>query len=246
MLYLRGGAAPGATVQVEGSEAAHARRSLRLKSGDRVHLVDGEGHRYRGVLLDVDRRGIRVGVEEVETLPTWPNRPIWLGAGVLRSTRMDFVVEKASELGVERFFPLLLDRCVARPQGAGTKEGRWQRLAVESLKQSRRARLMRVEPPLELDALLERIPSPADLWYGDPGGISPLAVPSSAGEGPLVLLVGPEGGLTPSEIERLGAREGTPISLGSNRLRAETAGLTLLVGALVSQGELGTSGRTPR
>jgi 16S rRNA (uracil1498-N3)-methyltransferase len=144
---------------------------------------------------------------------------------------------------VERFFPLLLDRCVARPHGAGAKEDRWHRLAVESLKQSRRARLMRVEAPLDLDTFLEQLPSPADLWFGDPGGVAPPPVVPPQGEGPLVLLVGPEGGLAPGEVERLQDRGGIPIRLGGNRLRAETAGMALIVGALTVGGELGPARR---
>lgn len=237
VLFLPEGTAVGQTARLEGAEAAHARQSLRLKSGDRVHLVDGKAHRYAGRILDLDRSGIRVGVEDVEEIATWPTRPLWLAAGILRSTRMDFVVEKASELGVARFVPLLLERCVARPGETGTKESRWHRLAVESLKQSRRARLMEVTPPTELSAFLEEVPTPADLWFGDPVGGSLQDAVGKVGAGPLVLLIGPEGGLAPREANALRDRGGVPIRLGNNRLRAETAGLVLVAGALAVLGE---------
>jgi 16S rRNA (uracil1498-N3)-methyltransferase len=207
--------------------------------------VDGAAHRYAGRILDLDRREIRVQVDGVEELPLWPGRTLWLGAGILRSTRMDVVVEKASELGIARFVPLLLERCVARPADAGTKEDRWHRLAVESLKQSRRARLMEVAPPTDLASFLEEIPAPADLWFGDPDGGSLAEAAGKRGEGPLVLLVGPEGGVAPREEERLRERGGVPIRLGGNRLRAETAGLALVAGALAVLGELGGEGPGP-
>ncbi len=238
VLYLESGAAPGQTVRLEGGEAVHARKSLRLRTGDPVHMVDGRGGRFAGVITNLDKHGVDVHVDTEERVDVWPRRPVWLGAGVLRSTRMDFLIEKASELGVTRFVPLLLNRCVARPAEDGAKQERWHRLAVESLKQSRRARLLDLAAPADLDAFLDMLPEGAELWVADPEGRAPAAVARDTGDGPLVLVVGPEGGLAPEErgvLERAGGRF---VRLGGHRLRAETAVVTLLASALATLGEM--------
>ena len=232
VLYQDADLAPGRTTRLEGSEADHARRSLRLRTGDRVHLVNGRGHRYGGRIVDIGKLYVDVSIESDDTVPEWPRSTLWLGAGVLRSTRMDTLVEKASELGVSRFVPLLLNRSVAKPGGEGSKEDRWHRLAIESLKQSRRARLMEVDAPRTLDGFLKELPPDAELWVADPEGVSPSRL-SRSEQGTLGLVVGPEGGLSPREREILVARKAHLVALGRNRLRAETAAISLVTTAIV-------------
>jgi 16S rRNA (uracil1498-N3)-methyltransferase len=187
-------------------------------------------------VIQIEKRGVVVAVLARESLPVWPSRPIWLAAGILRSTRMDTLVEKASELGVSVFLPLVLERSVARPAEEGTKQERWHRLAVESLKQSKRSHLMRVEDPRGLEDLLAALPPEATIWGADPRGEDPRG--ARFGPGPLLLLVGPEGGLSPGERARVEEKGIAWISLGGNRLRAETASLTLVAVALARLGEM--------
>ena len=232
VLYQDADLVPGRTTRLAGSEADHARRSLRVRTGDTVHLVNGRGRRYQGRVIDIGKQFVDVDIQTEEALPAWPHVSVWLGAGVLRSTRMDTVVEKASELGVTRFVPLVLDRSVAKPGGEGSKEDRWHRLAIESLKQSRRATLMQVELPQTLDTFLRALPSDAQLWAADPDGENPSQVAVSTSE-TLVLVVGPEGGLSPRERNLLVERKARFIALGRNRLRAETAAISLVTAAIL-------------
>jgi 16S rRNA (uracil1498-N3)-methyltransferase len=238
VLYVEEAAAPDSIARITGGEAAHARRSLRLRAGDGVVLVDGKGKRYHGSITEIGKTHLDVAVSSEESIVAWPSRELWLGAGVLRSTRMDTIVEKASELGVKRLIPLLLEHCVARPQGEGTKLDRWQRIAVESLKQSKRAQLMDVEVPTDLEAFLEALPPSRSLWVADPDGEAPGEAAREPSEGPLILVVGPEGGVSPSEIEQLRDSGAKFIRLGGNRLRAETAALALVTAGLLAHGEL--------
>jgi len=234
VLYQDADLAPGRTTRLEGSEADHAKRSLRLRTGDAVHLVNGRGRRYQGRVVDLGKQFVDVEIQSEETLPVWPAVSVWLGAGVLRSTRMDTLVEKASELGVSRFVPLVLERSVAKPGGEGTKENRWHRLAIESLKQSRRSQLMDVDLPRTLDAFLNALPLDAQLWAADPEGEAPSHVPRSV-SGTLGLVVGPEGGLSSRERAILLDRKARLIALGRNRLRAETAAISLVTAAILLQ-----------
>jgi len=152
---------------------------------------------------------------------------------------MDTLVEKASELGVKRLVPLLLEHCVARPEVEGTKLDRWLRIAVESLKQSKRAHLMEVGPPSDLEAFLDALPSSRSLWVADPGGAAAMEAGREARDGPLVLVVGPEGGISLSEIKQLEDSGAVLVRLGGNRLRAETAALALVTAGLLALGEMG-------
>lgn len=229
----------GHVTRLTGSEADHARRSLRLHRGDPIHLVNGHGIRCRGRIMDVGKQFVDIAVEAGEILPVWPRRTIRLGAGVLRSSRMDFLVEKASELGVSSLTPLVLERSVARPGAEGAKEDRWHRLAVESLKQCRRAFLMELAEPLGLEAFLAARPEGDTLWMADPAGEDPSWAASRTGPGTLTLVVGPEGGLSPRERDLLLGGGGLAVRLGGHRLRAETAAATLITAALTLLGELG-------
>ena len=142
---------------LEGPEADHAHRSLRVRTGDPIVLVNGTGHRFRGVVASLGKHRLDVDLNHEEVLAVWPSTPVWLAAGVLRSTRMDTLVEKASELGVTRFFPLVMERSVARPDEGGTKLERWRRVAVESLKQCKRSHLMEVAAPVTPEEWLDTL-----------------------------------------------------------------------------------------
>jgi 16S rRNA (uracil1498-N3)-methyltransferase len=127
---------------------------------------------------------------------------------------------------------------VSRPEGEGTKLDRWRRIAVESLKQSTRARLMEIGPPNDLEAFLESLPPSRNLWVADPTGEAAADAAREAGDGPLVLVVGPEGGISPNEINELKDARADFIRLGGNRLRAETAALALVTAGLLLLGEM--------
>jgi 16S rRNA (uracil1498-N3)-methyltransferase len=245
VLYSDAVAGPGPVV-ITGSEADHARRSLRMHSGDPVALVDGRGTRYHGRVTDLGKHSVSVTVDRQEPVPVWPSRVFRVGAGVLRSTRMDAVVEKASELGAATLVPLQLKHCVARPHDEGAKLDRWRRIAVESLKQCKRAMLMEVAAPETLEDFLAGIPAGTSLWAADPGGVPPqdaaAQVPATAD---LTLVVGPEGGLADEELRLLRDRGAQLVALGGHRLRAETAVMTLLTAALTTLAELGPSSADP-
>lgn len=232
-------AAAGSRVRIEGPEADHGLRSLRLRTGAEVYLVDGRGTRFQGEVVSVAKRALEVEVLRAQPIAVWPTRRVALAAGVLKSTRMDIVVEKASELGVDAFHPLNLKHCVARPHERGVKRDRWERLAVESLKQCRRARLMTVHPPTDLPHFLASLPVPGGLWFAEPsGGAIAGAAQHLTDASCLTLVVGPEGGLAPEEVEGLTGAGGIPVTLGGHRLRAETAAVTLVTAALAILGEL--------
>ena len=240
--------APGARVALPPAEAQHALKSLRLKAGDPLVLTDGQGRVARAHVEEAGRRDLVARVDAVEEVPP-PARPLWLAAAVVRGPRFDFVIEKATELGVTGFVPLLTRHSEVRPGAGGEKSDRWRRLTLAAAKQSRRAWLPEILPPLDLSGVMRRFPGAA-AWVAHPeppaeGRGQPLEAkpdsPSGSGDsspGGDLLLTGPEGGWHPAELEALAGAGARFVHLGEARLRTETAALALLVWALARRESL--------
>lgn len=233
------GFSAGAVVALPQDEAQHALKSLRLKPGDPLVLFDGRGAVARARVESTTRRELSARVERSDTVPA-SAASLWLAAGVVRGPRFDFVIEKATELGVTGFIPLLTRHSEVRPGVGGEKSERWRRLTLAAAKQSRRPWLPEILPPLPLEALPGRFPG-ARLWVAHPESAETEMrqsveqkaysdeVSGETGRGVDLLLTGPEGGWHPDELTDLAARGARFVHLGDARLRAETAALSLLV-----------------
>jgi 16S rRNA (uracil1498-N3)-methyltransferase len=220
--------APGRAT-LSGAAAAHVVRVLRLRAGDPLTVFSGDGWDYPGTIAAL--RGERVEVELGPRVPGQPDSPlaVTLLQGVARADRMDFVVQKATELGVARILPVLSGRSVVRldPRQAERKLEHWRAVAAAACEQCGRSRLPAVEPPRSLDEALDGLPDGPPRLLLEPGAPEPLgALPRDAGS--VVLLIGPEGGL--ADVERAAAaRNGfVPRSLGPRVLRTETAAVAAL------------------
>lgn len=221
-------------------ESYHALKVLRLRPGDVVELLDGQGRKIRGVVASADGAGVRVALDRRASgeVPT-EGPTIVLAAAVIKPERMELLVQKASELGVSRIVPMLAERSVVRMprERWAQKTARWNKIAAEACKQSGRAQLPRVESVISPDDFwgqLERpgiflIPTLATAGASLPEALSPETVRAArqAG-GPIVLAVGPEGDFTPREV-RLAVQKGAvPVTLGEAVMRSETAALYLV------------------
>jgi 16S rRNA (uracil1498-N3)-methyltransferase len=205
-----------------GEEARHLGRVLRLGPGDRVEVFDGRG-------LTTPAEVVELAKERVELRALGPPRPdreapfrLTLATAVPKGERFDWLVEKATELGVSRLVPLITERSVVDPRAA--KLDRLRRVIVESCKQSGRSRLMELEGPTRWTALSGRDDGGHRL-LAHPDGIVPAAWPRPGPEGVVTLAVGPEGGFTDAEVEHARARGWAIVGLGATKLRIETAGL---------------------
>jgi 16S rRNA (uracil1498-N3)-methyltransferase len=172
----------------------------------------------------------------------------------LKGERLDWLIQKATELGVARIVVLRTARVVARPAGerASARRARWERVAREAVKQCRRAVAPVVEGPLALDDVLAEAGRHDGLWlfHQGPAGV-PLArvAGETSGVRRLLLLVGPEGGFSDEEVRQAVAAGARLVSLGPRVLRAESAGLVALVVCQYLFGDLGSeslpAGNTP-
>lgn len=208
-------------VELPEEEAHHATHVLRLGAGERIGLIDGKGTRATAVLASVSKKSCMASITERVLEPQEPTAGIWLAvAPTKQSDRMEWLVEKAVEIGVGRITPLL----TARTERQRLRTDRLQRVAIAAMKQSQRAWLPRIDELTALDRLLDA-PLPPQRFFGwcmeDP---APLMTTYSP-QGDALLLIGPEGDFDSGEAERLKQHGFAPVGLGAARLRTETAAL---------------------
>ncbi|GJL80183.1 MAG: ribosomal RNA small subunit methyltransferase E [Nitrospinaceae bacterium] len=223
----------GDEVILRGNDVSHIRTVLRLKSGDRIQVLDGLGTRYFVQLNGVETREVRGRVESKEPFQTESPVAIQMGMALLKGNKFDVVLRKAVELGAHSIAPLQTDRCIVKmdrtePQ---KKTVRWQRIAEEAAKQSGRSHL----PKVSLDILSvesfcqENRNADVKLIFWEEEETHRLAdlLPSPSPRS-IAFLTGPEGGLTDSEIQTARQYGFQSITLGPRVLKAETAPVVVL------------------
>ena len=203
---------------------------LRLQPGDALNLFDGSGPEWRAEVTAMGRSEVRVNLIAAEQPQRELHRAVILAVVMPANDRMDFLVEKATELGAATLQPLVAERSVLRLSGerADKKRSHWQGVSVAAAEQSGRTVPMRIAPVLPLAAWLAALPAPADdEWRGllSPRAASPLA---AFPQRRVLFLSGPEGGLSDAEEDAAGAHGFAAISLGPRILRADTAPLAVL------------------
>ena len=220
LLYAPDLGASGSVFQLSREEAHYVARVCRARAGDLADATDGRGAvaRLRLVSVGADVRAEVVSIERPER-----KRGTRLWCGAPERGRADWLVEKLAELGVASFQPL---ECEGAPWPAGAaRMERWRRLAIAALRQSRRAFLMEIRPPVSVGEAIQTMEHPAGCWVGDrdgrPAGAAVRPAPFEIGA------IGPSGGFRGRERERLDAAGFVPIRLADGRLRTETAAVTL-------------------
>jgi 16S rRNA (uracil1498-N3)-methyltransferase len=213
---IRGGAA-----ELRGDEARHLTRVLRVAPGQRFEISDNQ----QAYLAEItEAHGERVVFQVIEAIPTVPPPvSITLCASLIKFDRFEWIVEKATELGVHRILPVEAARTENGLFAASRKRSeRWARIARESSQQSRRVRIPEILPAVRFERCLEEIA--AHRYFLDESLAPPLLreIPSERSDS-VALLTGPEGGWTDDERQLAVAAAWQPVSLGPLVLRAETA-----------------------
>lgn len=226
--------APGLEASLPAGAARHV-QVLRLQPGDSVTLFDGHGSDWPAQILHMGRSDVTVRVgEPVAVARELPLR-VTLAIGMPANDRMDWLVEKATELGAAAIEPLMCERSVLRLSGerADKRVAHWRGIAAAAAEQCGRARLPAIGAPRGLgDWLRERTSSgETRLVLSLADGTTPLREALVAAPSAMCLLSGPEGGLSPAEDEAARAAGWRPVTLGDRILRAETAPLAALAAA---------------
>jgi len=222
-------------IAVEGRLAHHLRDVLRSQEGETLLLVDEQPRRYTARLSKSRPSELIFDVVKEENPPPFPLPTLHLGIGLLKGEKLEWVLQKATELGVARITPLLTERVVVRPKAdrLSHQQERWMKIITEAAQQSGRWTIPTLDLPTELLAFIARTAGDGlklVFWEGAPSQ-SPRrpiaeALASEPREG--VLLIGPEGGLEKAEVDAACAMGYQALSLGPRILRAETAALAAL------------------
>ena len=210
-----------ATYQLSEEESKHAVRVLRLNEGDAIDLLDGRGGLYTATVADANPKRCQLRITHHETVPPRPYFTHVAVAPTKNLDRMEWFVEKAVEIGVERISFL----CCARSERRELKLERLEKITISALKQSGQAWLPQLDELVDYAAFVASIaPETTFIAHLEAGERTALAQVANAGLGCCVL-IGPEGDFTPAEINLALGRGIRPVTLGTSRLRTETAAL---------------------
>ena len=243
-------AAPGQTVTLDGPEGHHAVSVKRVREGERIDLVDGGGRRAACVVVTTAKGFLEARVETLEVEPSPALRTVLVQA-LAKGDRDLQAVESAVELGIDRVVPWQAERCVVRwtPDKAARGRQKWESTVRAAVKQSRRSREPSVGEPVNTNQLAAMARTHGTQGTGGgtevPGGRLTVVLHETAteplsrvvqmrlaqGKPPveILLVVGPEGGIAPGELDKLVSAGAATASLGTNVLRASTAGPAALV-----------------
>ena len=230
-LFVEATLSDGAAVTLDGPQANYLGNVLRLGVGGQVLLFDGTSGEWIATVAQMTRKSMQLTVERrtkaVEAVPD-----LWLAFAPVKRTQLDWLIEKATELGVARLMPVVTRRTVVER----IKGERLRSIAVEAAEQCGRTMLPVIDELVALERLLKDRDSGRMLYFADETGGEPMVTAFESGPG--LILTGPEGGFAPEERELIRAAVGVkPISLGPRILRAETAALAAVAGWMAFAGD---------
>ncbi|MEW6377587.1 MAG: 16S rRNA (uracil(1498)-N(3))-methyltransferase [Thermodesulfobacteriota bacterium] len=230
-------------LRIKGDEVRHIRRVLRFKAGDEIVVFDGEGKEYEGTIVEENPISVVVRVQNILSSKREPPLEITLAQSLLKGEKMDYLIQKAIELGIKELIPFYSSRSVPHLEKARRlrRHHRWEKIAIEASKQCGRGVIPVIKPLQEYSEMLQTVSSDSlrlILWEKE--GTRLKEVLGGAEEKTKVFfIVGPEGGLSQEEVEQAKKTGFIPITLGERILRAETASLCLLSILQYERGDIG-------
>lgn len=236
----------GDRIELPGAIAHRIAKVLRLRAGGEITLFDGSGADVRARLESVKPDFVVAIPIERHDGPTEPRVAVHLYQSITKGDRFEWLVEKATELGVAEVTPLVTARAVVKTSGDGQRVDRWRRIAVEAAEQCERSAVPQVHPPVTFDAALAAADGILLLPFeradhttptiGETLGarIDDLFALSAVG-----IFIGPEGGYEDAEVQRAVEASALVVTMGERVLRSETAGIVALTLVMSAIGELG-------
>lgn len=225
------------TAALTGPDAHHLGKVMRARPGDEVILCDGAGFDYTAAVAAVTPDRVEFRLLEKRPSEAEPSVEVTLFAGYPKQDKLEFIVQKAVELGAARIVPFFSRFCVAAPKKEDQKNARYARIAAEAAKQAGRGVIPAVELPLDIKDLPARF-SEFDLvlFFYEGGGQSLRTLVKNQKR--IALITGAEGGFSPEEAEKLIAAGAVPVGLGPRILRCETAPVAGLAAVMTLAGQL--------
>ena len=238
--FLSGGSSiAGGTAFILGEDAAHA-KVLRLRVGDTMIVCDG-GKDHHCTVTKITPNEVEAEIFEVVPCQGEPSVHTVILAGLPKgSDKTDYILQKCTEAGVCRIVPVEMPRCVAHLDGKDDKKlARWNRIAREAAKQAFRPVTPEVAAPIDLNALCRALPGHQLAlvpWEDAREGTLPRLISPDIAD--LAIVIGPEGGMGESEVQRMLGSGARAVTLGPRIFRTETAGLAAIIAAMALSGNL--------
>lgn len=232
------------TIRITDPLLRHLRDSLRLDTGDELTVTDRAGVRYRTEIVQVTANALEARILDKATAPQRTSPTVVLAQALLKGEKMDWVVQKATELGIDRLVPVQTKHSVIRihPERLDHQRARWERIAVEAAQQSERWTLPTIEVPTDLQNLFQQqaVAAAKIILSERSRNLPVITVPLPTGpEQTVVILIGPEGGWDPEELHLAAAAGFQAATIGTRILRAETAAIAAISIVQSRLGELG-------
>lgn len=204
----------GERIKLTKEQQRHA-KVLRLKAGEKIKIFDGKGKEFEGTYEEKVRGTILVGKEVASRKE--PENAVSLAIAPVKGNRMDFLIEKVSELGANRIIPIETERSIVKPRES--KIERWKKIAIEGCRQSGRATVPEIEEMQSFDEAVGKVSEHDRAYICDPEGeeMEPA--------GKVIIFVGPEGGFTDDELKKAEEAGIKKMKLSNSILRTETAGI---------------------
>ncbi len=231
-------------LRIEGREVKHIRRVLRLKPGDEIITFNGSGKEYYGTIIEDGPTFVLIKIEDLLFPEKESPLKMTLAQSLLKGEKMDYVVQKSTELGVSKIIPFFSSRSVPLLEKSPKlkRHHRWERIAMEASKQCGRTMVPIVEPIQSYSEMIRKA-SPESirliLWEREGYNLKEM-IERPIEKRSIFFVIGPEGGFSKEEIEEAKGSGFLPVNLGKRILRAETASLCLLS---ILQYELGDIGK---
>ncbi|GAA0793128.1 16S rRNA (uracil(1498)-N(3))-methyltransferase [Marinobacterium sediminicola] len=228
----------GNLIELSDTSVQHLVRALRLRDGDSIRLFNGDGAEYVATLTGVDKRRASAQITEATHPAVESGLPIHVGQTLSRGERMDYAVQKATEMGVTQITPLTSERCEVRLK-ADREDKRlrhWQQVAISACEQSQRTRVPEILEVSSLEEWIRNVDAELKLvlHHHTAQPLQSMSAPAS-----VALLIGPEGGLTEAEVDAALAAGFQPVAFGPRVMRTETAPITACAILQYLWGDLG-------
>ena len=229
---------------ITGDDAHHIQNVLRLRVGEKITLCNTQGTDYLAVIQEMDKGWVKVSLLHSSASQTEPDLKVTLLQGLPKASKMDTIIQKCVELGVYDVMPITTGRTVVKVNSnrdGEKKVARWQRVADEAAKQSRRGILPVVHKPVSFEQAVQECEADLKIIFWEEErnqSLRTLLQNPAARPNSIAILIGPEGGLEEEEINLARQHDWVSATLGARILRTETAGMAVLAAIMYQMEEL--------
>jgi 16S rRNA (uracil1498-N3)-methyltransferase len=234
---------------IRGDDAHHLMRVMRASPGDRVVISNGADREALAEVVEMYKENVLLRIVEERPISGEPRIPVWIAQSLPKGDKFETVIQKGTEIGAARFIPFVSARTVVQydARKEAKRLDRWRKIAKEAAEQAHRGRIPGVDEPLSWKQLLELVPKTALalFCYEKEGGsllrdaVTAAKLHERRGDGPVLIVIGPEGGFTEEEAKAAEEAGCAVVGLGPRILRTETAGIVALSCLMYETGEMG-------